>query len=278
MNILKVDYRSSEAPELFARSLHQTGFGVLTNHPIPAELIQKVYDDWKAFFASEKKFEFLFNKDTQEGYFPFKSEHAKDSKQKDLKEFYHVYKGRPFTENISENTRQLFSSLDEIGAILLDWLDSQTPVDIRSRFSQRLSTMAENSAQTLFRVIHYPPLTGEEVEGEIRAAAHEDINLITLLPASTAMGLQVRDLEGHWYDVEGNFGDIVVNVGDMLQMASEGFYRSTTHRVVNPSGLASRMPRYSMPVFIHPRPNVRLSDSHTADEYLTERLREIGLR
>jgi isopenicillin N synthase-like dioxygenase len=137
--------------------------------------------------------------------------------------------------------------------------------------------MVTNSDKNLFRIIHYPPLTGSEQPGAIRAAAHEDINIITLLPASTAMGLQVKDNAGGWHDVPGNWGDIVINVGDMLQMASQNFYRSTTHRVVNPEGEAAKQPRYSMPLFLHPKPEVVLSETHTAQSYLDERLREIGL-
>ena len=277
MNILKVDYRSHDASRRFSESLHKTGFGVITHHPISRSLIESVYADWQNFFSSEEKHAYTFKKETQAGYFPFRSENAKDSKVKDLKEFYHIYPGFDLPKSIQKTTQELFDRILSLGFELLDWLDKETPPSIRSQFSMRLKDMAKNSPKNLFRIIHYPPLTGSEEKGAIRAAAHEDINLITLLPASTAMGLQVKDSENRWYDVPGDFEDIVINVGDMLQEASQKYYRSTTHQVVNPPGDAAKKPRYSMPLFVHPNPAVRLSERHTADSYLSERLREIGL-
>jgi isopenicillin N synthase-like dioxygenase len=138
--------------------------------------------------------------------------------------------------------------------------------------------MIEGSRQTVLRLLHYPPL-GDDVEaGALRASAHEDINLLTLLPAGTAPGLELLDRAGNWVAVEADPSAIVVNAGDMLQLASGGTYRSTTHRVVNPAGAARQTSRYSAPLFLHPRPEVRLSGSRTAGEYLDERLAEIGLR
>ena len=138
--------------------------------------------------------------------------------------------------------------------------------------------MIENSNQTLLRAIHYPPLAGNEKEGEVRAGAHEDINLITLLPAATAPGLEVLDLNGKWRSVSCDPGTIAVNSGDMLKEASGEYYPSTTHRVVNPKGSLATTSRYSIPLFLHPRPEVRLSQRHTADSYLNQRLKELGLK
>jgi isopenicillin N synthase-like dioxygenase len=133
------------------------------------------------------------------------------------------------------------------------------------------------SINTLLRILHYPPLD-INAEGEaVRAAAHEDINFLTLLPSATEPGLQVKDHDGNWHDVsvtEPN--SIIVNVGDMLKEASGGFYKSTTHRVVNPDGSAN-VARYSIPLFLHASPNTRLSPRYTAHEYLMERLKELGL-
>jgi isopenicillin N synthase-like dioxygenase len=112
--------------------------------------------------------------------------------------------------------------------------------------------------------------------GAVRAAAHEDINLITLLPAATQPGLEVQDLKGNWHKIECDPGTIVVNVGDMLQEASGGVFKSTTHRVVNPEG--ENVARYSIPLFVHPRSECVLSKKYTAGQYLDERLKEIGLK
>ncbi len=278
MNILSVNLTSAEGPGRLVESFKSTGFAVISNHGIPKPLIEKVYSEWATFFASPSKFDFVFDKQSQAGYFPFRSENAKDNPIKDLKEFFHIYPGYNLPTTFSSATIELRDALLDVGQKLLTWLDEGSPTEVRSNFSVPLNQMAYQSDKTLFRIIHYPPLEGNEEGGAIRAAAHEDINLITLLPASTEMGLEVKDSTGAWHAVPGNFGDLVINVGDMLQEASGGFYKSTTHRVVNPKGEAAKRARYSMPIFVHPHPQVRLSQKHTAQSYLDERLREIGLK
>jgi len=278
MQILKADYMSTRGPKDFSRSLHETGFAVVTNHPIKKDLIDKVYADWKAYFASPAKMDDAFDKETQAGYFPFRSENAKDNPVKDLKEFFHVYEGKIFPKGLGAATWDLYGSLMELGRTLLKWVDENSPAEVKQKYSMPLPQMLNGSKKNLFRILHYPPLSGSEESGAIRAAAHEDINLITLLPASTAMGLQVKGTGGAWYDVAGNYGDIVVNVGDMLQEASGHYFKSTTHQVVNPPGEMAKSSRYSMPLFIHPEDSVRLSQKYTAVEYLDQRLREIGLK
>ena len=129
--------------------------------------------------------------------------------------------------------------------------------------------------ETLLRVLHYPPLDGSESPDALRAAAHEDINLITLLPVSNQAGLQVQDTANNWIDVSNVSGDIIVNSGDMLQEASGGYYPSTTHRVDNPGGRIENVSRISMPFFLTARPDVVLSERYTAGSYLEERLRLI---
>jgi isopenicillin N synthase-like dioxygenase len=152
------------------------------------------------------------------------------------------------------------------------------PEEVRAKLSEPLSGMVKNTQQTLFRVLHYPPLKGKIEKGAVRSAPHEDINLITLLPAATETGLEVQDVKGNWHQVSTEPGTIVVNAGDMLQEASEGYYKSTTHRVVNPKGEAALKSRYSAPLFVHPRPEVVLSPRYTAATYLDQRLKEIGLK
>lgn len=278
MNVLTVSYRNPEAPAEFVRSLRETGFAVIADHPIAPELVDETFSDWKAFFASEDKHRYTFDPQEQSGYFPFRSENAKDSPVKDLKEFFHFYSWTEMPAGMSGRTERLFGEMSRLATELLSWVDDNSPDEVKSKFSIPLSHMIEGSRETLLRPIHYPALNGGEEPGAIRAAAHEDINLITLLPAATAPGLEVMDTAGNWHSVECDPGTIVVNAGDMLQMASEGYYKSTTHRVVNPQGESARLPRFSMPLFLHPRRDVRLSEQYTAGSYLYERLREIGLK
>ncbi len=281
MNIQKVDYRSADAKIRFAETLRDTGFGVLTNHPVPADLIKDVYEDWQQFFVSEDKHAYTYDPAVQSGYFPFRSENAKGYSAKDLKEFFHLYGWTKLPGSINARTWDLYKRMFTLAGELLTWIEEATPVEIRKQFSTPLPHMIQDCRETLMRILHYPPLTGALEEDEaIRAAAHEDINLITLLPAASAPGLQVKasGTGNQWVDVECSPGDLVINVGDMLQMASKGYYVSTSHQVVNPKGEAARRSRFSTPLFLHARADVPLSPTHTAGQYLDERLREIGLK
>lgn len=272
-----LDYRSADASQAFAQSLQQSGFAVLRHCPVAPALVVQTYQDWQAFFESEDKVQYTFDPNIQAGYFPFQTEQAKGHSTPDLKEFFHIYEGHPLPKGMGNATWDLFNQLRHLAIELLEWVEAQAPPNIRSSFTEPLGAMIAHSQETLFRLLHYPPLPDDIPSGAVRAAAHEDINLITLLPAATGMGLELLDPQGHWQSVNCDRGDIVVNVGDMLQLASQGFYRSTTHRVVNPDGPARHQSRLSMPLFLHPRPEVVLAEGKTARQYLQERLREIGL-
>lgn len=277
MEVLKVKYGTPEQAERFCHSLKTTGFAVLTDHPIPMELVNRVYDKWAEFFRGEEKHTYTFKVDSQAGYFPFRSENAKDSPIKDLKEFFHVYPRSAMPAFLEKDTWELYNALVKLGKELLGWVQTASPANVKSHFTLPLSDMVTDSKENLLRIIHYPPLEGTEEQGAIRAAAHEDINLITLLCSATASGLEVKDVNGKWHQVPCDPGSIAINAGDMLQLASQGYYKSTTHRVVNPMGPSAKLPRYSMPLFLHPRPDVVLADGITAGDYLSQRLREIGL-
>ncbi len=277
MDVLKVKYGSPDAAERFCESLKNTGFAVITDHPIASTLVNQVYDKWAKFFNSEEKHGYTFKAEAQAGYFPFRSENAKDSPIKDLKEFFHVYPRSQMPEFLTDDTWDLYNQLVKLGQELLGWVEAASPKEVQKLFSIPLPDMVTNSGENLLRVIHYPPLQGTEEQGAIRAAAHEDINLITLLCSATSAGLQVQDTNGTWHTVPCDPGSIAINAGDMLQMASNGYYRSTTHRVVNPMGPEAKLPRYSMPLFLHPRSEVILGGDMTAGRYLKQRLEEIGL-
>lgn len=277
MNVLKIDFEGPDAGGLFASSLHDTGFAVLENHPIDIQLIDTIYKEWMAFFNGEEKYHYQFHVETQDGYFPFTiSEKAKGATVKDLKEFYQYYPWGQYPKSLSLNTKKLYEYLNQLASTLLNWLESELPSFIASKLSMPLSKMIQHSEQTMLRILHYPPLSGNEPVGAVRAAAHEDINLITLLVGATSSGLQVRDNYGDWHEVPCSKESIVVNVGDMLDLATEHYYRSTTHRVVNPENV--HQSRLSMPLFLHPYPEVALSPEKTAGQYLHERLVELGLK
>lgn len=275
--IRTVSYTGATAPAEFTRSLRETGFAVLTDHPIGPERIREAYEAWGRFFASDEKYKYAASPESQAGFFPFRSENAKGAKAKDLKEFYHVYPDGPVPPELSALTRRLYADLVAIGTALLKWVQAEAPDEVRARFSEPLPTMLAGSKQNLLRILHYPPVDEPPEPGAVRAAAHGDINLVTVLLAGSAPGLEARDTAGNWHAVPCDPGMIAINCGDMLEMASGGYYPSTVHRVVNPEKTDTGA-RFSMPMFLHPRPEVVLKPGTTADDFLQERLREIGLK
>ncbi|MBY5993893.1 isopenicillin N synthase family dioxygenase [Ferrimonas balearica] len=278
MQLQAVDYRAPNAAADFVESLRQTGFGVLKNHPIQQSLVDRIYTDWQGFFDSEEKQQYHFNKDTQDGFFPASvSEVAKGHSVKDIKEYFHYYSWGQCPERHKDALAQYYAQATDLAAELLGWVQQHGPAEVAEGYAEPLPKMIDGSDKSLLRVLHYPPLKGDETPGAIRAAAHEDINLLTILPAANAKGLQVQLKDGRWLDVPCDFGHLIVNIGDMLQEASGGYFPSTTHRVVNPEGEAMNQSRISLPLFLHPRPDVVLSERHTAHSYLMERLKELGV-
>ncbi|GLS84412.1 2OG-Fe(II) oxygenase family protein [Paraferrimonas haliotis] len=278
MQLETIDFQASDAPQRFTQSLRDTGFGVLKNHPIKAETLQAIYQHWQQFFDGNDKYNYRYNSDTQDGFFGADvAETAKGFSQKDLKEYYHIYPWGQIPKELADEILAYYKATSDFAAQLLSWIEAHTPTEVAEHFSIPLADMIRDSQQTLLRVLHYPPLTGNEPAGAVRAAAHEDINLITILPAATETGLQVLSKDNQWIDVPCDFGNLIINIGDMLQEASNGYYPSTTHRVINPSGPARFQSRISLPLFLHPNPEVVLSSRHTAYSYLQERLKELGV-
>ncbi|MCV6614209.1 MAG: isopenicillin N synthase family oxygenase, partial [Cellvibrionaceae bacterium] len=178
-------------------------------------------------------------------------------------------------DSLKAEIQSYYQQANQLAQQLLTWVEQQSPAQLS--YSEPLTDMIEGSEKTLLRVLHYPAFEGNEEPGAIRAAAHEDINLLTILPAANEPGLQVLTKDNEWMDVPCEFGNLIINIGDMLQEASGHYFPSTTHRVINPSGGASDRARISLPLFLHPRPEVVLSKKYTAGSYLQERLQELGV-
>lgn len=278
MSIQTIDYHSRSAGKAFVNSLHNTGFAVLKNHPISGEVLNSIYRGWSSFFNSEEKLEFMHdpeNKDgTQQGFHPTEfSETAVGHSVKDLKEYFHVIPGCRVPPALEAEIFSYRQRALELGRELAGWLQEFAPAEVTAGIPEPFTDML-SSETSLLRLLHYPPLLGNEEPNAVRAAAHEDINLITLLPVAEQPGLQVKDKSGQWVDVASVRGELVVNSGDMLKELTDGYYPSTTHRVVNPSGGdgIENVSRISIPFFLTPRPEIRLSDRYTAGSYLEERL------
>lgn len=276
MQVAVVDYTAEDAPEAFTRSLRETGFAVVVNHPLPWSLVEKIYDEWAALFSSPAVDKYLLEPGGNTGWFPAdRSETAKGSKIRDLKEFFHVYDWSVYPEEVSNAALEYRTIATELARTLLGWVEANTPAEVNERFSIPLSQMLDNSTRTLLRVLRYPPLEGGEPDGAVRAAAHEDINLLTVLPAANEPGLELLGVDGSWYPVPCDSGSIAVNAGEMLELASGGWYPATTHRVVNPRGEAATRPRMSLPLFLQAADEVVLSEGRTAIQFLEKRIAEL---
>lgn len=275
MDVAVVDFTDPDAPERFSTSLRETGFAVLTNHPLSWPLVEQVYGEWAALFDDPGVSAYTTT-DSQTGYFPPDiSETAKGFRMPDLKEFFHVYPWSRYPDQVSDAAMRYRESAMRLALTLLDWVEANTPDEITHRLSMPLSQMMEGSTRTLLRVLRYPPLPDDVPDGAVRAAAHEDINLLTVLPASDQPGLELLGANGAWYPVPCDPGSLAVNGGEMLDLATGGYYPATTHRVVNPTGDAARVARMSVPLFLHPADDVVLADGRTAYDFLTQRIREL---
>jgi len=281
------------------------GFAGIRNHGIPQAQIDEAYATFKAFFAlpeEVKKRYHVAGGGGARGYTPFGVETAKGSKHFDLKEFWHIgreiARDSKYAADMAENQWPaeipefkrvgygLYQSLDALGSQVLSALA------LHIGLAENYFADKTDSGNSILRPIHYPPITTDDIPN-VRAGAHEDINLITLLVGASAEGLEVLSRKGEWVPFTANADTIVVNIGDMLQRLTNHVYPSTTHRVVNPPGEKARQPRYSTPFFLHPNPDFlidvlpscitpdnpsRYPEPITAEGYLQERLREIKLK
>ena len=267
-----IDFYSDTFQKDFINSIKETGFAVIKNHDIPHDLIAMVQDDWTRYFnqPTEEKLKDINQNDPNFGYFPFKTEQAVGANTPDLKEHFH-FNTNTYVPVNSEYSKLLFDLLSDMGQILLESLSYEYCQD-----EMMLPFACESSPNTLMRAIHYPALEFEKenISG-VRAAAHEDINCITLLVAATSPGLQILHKELGWIDAPFEENCIVVNIGDQLQMLTNGFYKSTSHRVVNPQ---VNEPRISIPLFVHFWPHFNLKENFTAQQYLQERLNQIQVK
>jgi isopenicillin N synthase-like dioxygenase len=261
MQVKVCNLRSNDFGSDFKKSVVDTGFAVVTHHGIDHGLIKEMQQSWKLFFLAHTEYKNYYSDpdDANVGYKGMKTEKAVGAKKADLKEFYHYQPGWPVPMELAAATQRMFYQLEDLGIQILSTLD--------------FAECCKQSDNTILRTIYYPAMNYAQEPGAVRAAAHEDINFITLLVAASAPGLQVLDLKGKWHDVPHEENSIVVNIGDSLQLASRGLYRSTTHRVVNASDSLSD--RISMPMFIHPAGNTLLAEGVTAQQYLDQRLSQI---
>ena len=294
-------------PEGFARAMGESyaqyGFAIVRDHGLDQAMLARAQQAVKDFFALPEHVKRRYHVPGgagQRGYIPFGVEAAKGAHKVDLKEFWHVGRELPETHAyrafmprnlwpeetpaFRTDVYALYQALDALGGELLQSI---------ARFLDLPETFFElpvKDGNSVLRLLHYPP-TPPSPEG-VRAGAHEDINVITLLLGAEEAGLQLLTREGQWLDVNPPEGALVVNIGDMLQRLTNHVLPSTTHRVLNPAAERAHLPRYSIPFFLHFAPDYliktlpscvsaenpdRYPNPITAQDFLFERLREIRL-
>ncbi len=274
MSIQTINLSHQSAAQQLVQSLHYSGFAIIDEVPFNLNLIQSCYQSWAKFFENPDE-QYIYQQSTGAGWVKREhSEKAKDAKVKDIKEFYHFYLGEQCPNQLLKMTESIYHQSYDLAVKLLSWIQDASPSTITQHFSRPLHEMVCQN-NTLLRIIHYPALGDYFIPDAVRAAPHEDINLLTVLPSGTADGLEVLLPDGTWWPVKLKPHQCVINIGDMLQECSQGYYCSTKHRVVNPD--EKDVARYSMPLFLHAKDDVVLSERYNAKSYLTERLREIGL-
>ena len=287
-----VDLSHDGAAAEAGAALADVGFLHLEGHGVSRDLIDRAYAAATAFFAqpeSEKRRFEVPGAHGQRGYTATGGEKAAGATAADLKEFFQV--GPLQATAAGENVWPDAAFRDAVEGLYAALLDAS--VRLSAAVGEFLGLgpafLPDRIAggESILRLIHYPPVPADAPPAAVRAAAHADINFLTLLVGATAPGLELQTRAGEWLPVVAEPGQIVADSGDMLQNLTGGAIRSTVHRVVNPPGERARAARLSMPFFCHPRPDVDLSPlalpggdpaayrSMTAGEYLQERLRQI---
>ncbi|WP_353228434.1 2OG-Fe(II) oxygenase family protein [Novosphingobium sp.] len=304
LRVISLADDAASLPAAFADSFAQSGFAMVIDHGIDPALVARGWELTTRLFAlpdAHKRHWHIAGGGGARGYTPFGTEIAKGADMHDLKEFWHVGRdlapGHPLTatmapnvwpdqpEGFQETFRALYAALDAVGARVLSHLA------IALGLPAGWFAPAIADGNSVLRLLHYPPIA-DAPAGAIRAGAHEDINLITLLLGAEEAGLELLTRDGQWQEVTPPPGALVINIGDMLQRLTNHVLPSTTHRVRNPVGTRSAFSRYSMPFFLHLRSDFvirtlpgcvtpanpdRYPEPITADAYLQQRLREIGL-
>jgi isopenicillin N synthase-like dioxygenase len=289
--------------EALGGSFARYGFAVISDHGLPQAKIERALDRTRAFFVlpDPAKLKYKLPNAGQRGYTPFGVETAKGAAHYDLKEFWHTGRdlpaGHPLRAQMADNVwpdadapgfREavgwLYQALDAMGLKLLEAIASWLGLE-RAFFAPTVDV-----GNSVLRLLRYPPTLSDGPH--IRAAAHEDINVITLLLGAEEAGLQVRDRDGRWIPINPPPGALVCNIGDMLQRLTNRRLPSTTHRVVNPTADRRGASRYSTPFFLHFNADYEIRtlpscidaahpdlypEPITADAFLQERLREIKL-
>ncbi|MGY5351315.1 isopenicillin N synthase family dioxygenase [Wenyingzhuangia sp. IMCC45533] len=288
-------------------AFHTIGFVALSGHFLSEELIEELYKEIKNFFDLPENIKSKYEIEGlggQRGYTSFGKESAKGKKEGDLKEFWHFGQYVDDKTSLPKSLQRVLipnvvveelPNFNAVGKKVYQELEKTAKYVLRAlaiylNINEYYFDEFIKNGNSILRPIHYPPIKTAP-KGAVRAAAHGDINLITLLMGAQGKGLQVQDLNGNWIDAIAQPDELMINVGDMLSRLTNNKLKSTIHQVTNPPKELWNTSRYSIPFFMHPIPTMDLTclnncvssnhpkkfDDITAGAYLIERLKELGL-
>jgi|TARA_B100001939_G_scaffold183358_1_gene157936 isopenicillin N synthase-like dioxygenase len=271
---------NNDVLDFLTSSLENNGFFVINDHPINLDLIKRTFDIAEEMFNLPYEIKQKYHvpgTNGARGYTPYGIETALNEKVADQKEFWHQGSttNSALMSNIYIEEVNNFSDLDvlykEFESMGVEILKAFT--NFKLDYNSDISDAAQNG-NSILRLIHYPPTDGTNAH---RARAHNDVNLITLLIGGNEAGLEAQDKKGNWVECNCDENEIICNIGDMLEIISNEKLNSTPHRVVSKGN--EEKSRYSIPFFLHPRPEVMLDAEKTltADQFLTKRLQDIKL-
>ena len=230
----KIDYRSPDAPRRVAQSLRTLGFAIVKHHPINLDHIARAGAVWNSFFdgSSEEKYEYRFDPERHSGYVGMdQSETAVGAREKDVKEFFHFHPTCRCPTDVKHETERFFTESASCARTILGWLQDHLPDHTRARMHGTLLQAVEDPQRDTMRALRYPPAA---IYGTHQAAEHTDVNLLTLLPAPSVAGLQMKLADGQWHNATTDPLALIIGAGDMLQELTNGYYMAGVHRVVPP--------------------------------------------
>lgn len=265
-----------DAPSVFIESLRRTGFAVIRGHDVETGLIgSSIIPQWRDFFDSPARERWRGQDGAQWGYFERDGRLLPDGVTRtDIKQFFHLGRGRRQPDELTPDTHKLLEQLLDLAKVLVGWIGDASGSAWTAQPPLHDVDQWVSVDRSIQRIQRYRPLVHADTAGTVRALAHKDLNLITLLPAPAVPGLQVLMADGEWIDLPCSSELIVVNTGEMLELATAGEFPATHHRVVVKDPRDAEADRWSFPLFVHPAESARPDAIETAPEFNARRIAE----
>lgn len=273
-----IDFKDHQYSEKLFASLRFNRYAVLNNHPLDLGMLNSIYEEWISFFegSNDYKQTYLYSSETDDGYVPMNLEYAKSAKKPDLKEFYQIHLDGLLNRMnpCSVETKKLFLQLAQLGESFIKILDNALPAQLKKSMAAPLFASTSNSTRHCMRFIHYPPC--KDLSEIYRSAPHDDICLLTIILPTRGEGLKVKK-NNIWETANAANNSLVVFNSEMLEICTQGYFKSMSHYVTTDEVDALNTSRYSMPFAVHPCSDMLLKKDLTAHNAVRRRIVETQL-